>query len=111
MNLLMACHRCQTLRRNSGNRTSYSSLAFAVACSCHADRAWLARSLSEMRKDSTTLIRKYLDEMKRLEQELALYRRGNKQLKEELKEAKDDLQKDEEIFEEKMREMKECGNR
>ena len=59
-----------------------------------------------MRKDSTTLIRKYLDEMKRLEQELALYRRGNKQLKEELKEAKDDLQKDEEIFEEKMREMK-----
>ncbi|CAE7040393.1 KIN4A [Symbiodinium sp. CCMP2592] len=69
------------------------------------------QSLSEMRKDSTTLIRKYLDEMKRLEQELALYRRGNKQLKEELKEAKDDLQKDEEIFEEKMREMKELTER
>ncbi len=59
-----------------------------------------------MRKDSTTLIRKYLDEIKRLETELALYRRRSKQLQEELKEANDALQKDEEIFEEKMIEMK-----
>ena len=66
----------------------------------------LSRSLSEMRKDSTTLIKKYLEEMKRLETELALYRRRAKQLQEELKEAHEALQKDEEIFEEKMREMK-----
>ena len=52
------------------------------------------------------LIRKYLEEMKRLETELALYRRKAKEVSEELKEAKDDLQKDEEIFEEKMKEMK-----
>lgn len=44
--------------------------------------------------------------MKRLETELALYRRRAKQLQEELKEAHEALQKDEEIFEEKMREMK-----
>ncbi|CAE7745866.1 KIN4A [Symbiodinium pilosum] len=69
------------------------------------------QSLSEMRKDSTTLIRKYLDEMKRLETELVLYRRRTKQLQEELKEARDDLQKDEEIFEEKMKEMKELTDR
>jgi len=68
------------------------------------------QSLSEMRKDSTTLIRKYLDEIKRLETELALYRRRSKQLQEELKEANDALQKDEEIFEEKMIEMKEIKN-
>ena len=73
-----------------------------------SDKA-MARSLSEMRKDSTTLIRKYLDEMKRLETELVLYRRRTKQLQEELKEARDDLQKDEEIFEEKMKEMKDSS--
>ena len=54
-----------------------------------------------MRKDSTTLIKKYLEEMKRLETELALYRRRAKQLQEELKEAHEALQKDEEIIEEK----------
>eukprot|EP00435_Cladocopium_sp_Y103_P021684 s2547_g5.t1 len=69
------------------------------------------QSLSEMRKDSTTLIKKYLEEMKRLETELALYRRRAKQLQEELKEAHEALQKDEEIFEEKMREMKEISER
>ena len=70
-------------------------------------RTWFViRSLAEMRKDSTTLIRRYLDEMKRMETELALYRRRTRQLQEDLKEARDDLQKDEEIFEEKMREMK-----
>ncbi|CAE7366356.1 KIN4A [Symbiodinium natans] len=68
-------------------------------------------SLAEMRKDSTTLIRRYLDEMKRMETELALYRRRTRQLQEDLKEARDDLQKDEEIFEEKMREMKELTDR
>lgn len=64
-----------------------------------------------MRKDSTTLIRKYLDDIKRLEAELALFRRKSMQLGEELKEARDDLQKDEEIFEEKMKEMKELQER
>ena len=64
-----------------------------------------------MRKDSTTLIRKYLDDIKRLEAELALFRRKSKQLGEELKEAREDLQKDEEIFEEKMKEMKELQER
>ena len=39
---------------------------------------------------------------------MAWYRRRTKQLQEELKEARDDLQKDEEIFEEKMKEMKDC---
>lgn len=63
-----------------------------------------------MRKDSTTLIRKYLDEIKRLETELALYRRRSKQLQEELREANDALQKDEEIFEEKMIEMKDINH-
>jgi len=63
------------------------------------------RSLSEMRRDSTVLIKKYLDEMARLETEIALYRRRTKQLEDELREARDDLQKDEEIFEEKMQEM------
>lgn len=64
------------------------------------------RSLSEVRRDSTMLIKKYLDEMSRLETELALYRRKTKQLEDELREAKDDLQKDEDIFEEKMHEMR-----
>lgn len=61
-----------------------------------------------MRKDSKPLIRKYLDQINRLEDEMAWYRRRTKQLQEELKEARDDLQKDEEIFEEKMKEMKDC---
>mmetsp|Transcript_98105 Transcript_98105/g.194233 ORF Transcript_98105/g.194233 Transcript_98105/m.194233 type:complete len:1420 (+) Transcript_98105:41-4300(+) len=64
------------------------------------------RSLADMRRDSTMLIRKYLDEIKRLETELALYRRRNKQLQEELQETRDDLRRDEEIFEEKVREMR-----
>eukprot|EP00931_Biecheleriopsis_adriatica_P076220 TRINITY_DN49953_c0_g1_i1.p1 TRINITY_DN49953_c0_g1~~TRINITY_DN49953_c0_g1_i1.p1 ORF type:complete len:1308 (+),score=333.01 TRINITY_DN49953_c0_g1_i1:84-3926(+) len=69
------------------------------------------QSLSEMRRDSKKLIRKYLDDINRLETELALYRRRTNQLQEELREARDDLQKDEEIFEEKMREMKELTER
>lgn len=64
------------------------------------------RSLSEMRRDSTLLIRKYLEEIRRLESELVLYKRRTKLLQEELREAKEDLQKDEEIFQEKMQEMK-----
>jgi len=72
----------------------------------HGDGEGRLRTLSEMRRDSTLLIRKYLDEMKRLETELTLYRRRTKQLEEEVREAKDDLQKDEEIFEEKCAELK-----
>ncbi|CAJ1352508.1 unnamed protein product [Effrenium voratum] len=68
-------------------------------------------SRSEMRKDSKPLIRKYLDQINRLEDEMAWYRRRTKQLQEELKEARDDLQKDEEIFEEKMKEMKDLQDR
>lgn len=66
-----------------------------------------------MRKDSSVLIRKYLDEIKslesqktKLETELVLYRRRTRQLQEELREAREDLQKDEDIFAEKMQEMK-----
>eukprot|EP00930_Biecheleria_cincta_P046553 TRINITY_DN32108_c0_g1_i1.p1 TRINITY_DN32108_c0_g1~~TRINITY_DN32108_c0_g1_i1.p1 ORF type:complete len:1252 (-),score=305.27 TRINITY_DN32108_c0_g1_i1:70-3825(-) len=69
------------------------------------------QSLAEVRRDSAPLIRKYLDEMHRLETEVALHRRRTKQLQDELKEARDDLQKDEEIFEEKMREMKDLADR
>lgn len=71
------------------------------------------KSYPEMRKDSSVLIRKYLDEIKslesqktKLETELVLYRRRTRQLQEELREAREDLQKDEDIFAEKMQEMK-----
>lgn len=59
-----------------------------------------------MRKDSTILIRKYLEQISQLETDLGQFKRQNKELHNQLKEARDDLQKDEEIFEEKMKEMK-----
>lgn len=61
------------------------------------------RTLSQMRRDSTSLIRSYLEEIRRLENETAQQKRRMEQLQEELVEARGDLQKDEEIFEDKMR--------
>lgn len=69
------------------------------------------QSLTEMRKDSTILIRKYLEQISQLETDLGQFKRQNKELHNQLKEARDDLQKDEEIFEEKMKEMKELKER
>lgn len=82
------------------------SASSVAAASAEAGETARLQSLSEMRKDSTLLIRKYLDDIKRLENELVGSRRKIKQLQEELLEANDDLRKDEEIFDEKMREMK-----
>eukprot|EP00928_Gymnodinium_smaydae_P012075 TRINITY_DN14398_c3_g1_i1.p1 TRINITY_DN14398_c3_g1~~TRINITY_DN14398_c3_g1_i1.p1 ORF type:complete len:1472 (-),score=390.41 TRINITY_DN14398_c3_g1_i1:135-4550(-) len=70
-------------------------------------------TLTEARKDAMPLVRKYLDDIKRLEErvrslesDLAQKRKESKRLRDELAEAKEDLQKDEEIFEEKMEELK-----
>jgi chromosome segregation ATPase len=79
--------------------------------SCAAGETARLESLAAMRKDAAPLLRKYLDEIQRLESDVVMYRRRSQQLAKELQQAQDDLHNDEEIFEEKMREMKDLADR
>jgi len=64
------------------------------------------RNLSDMRKDATPLIRQYLAEIETMGKDIKGYQRQNRALRMELEEAKDDLRKDEDIFEEEIAKRK-----
>jgi len=69
------------------------------------------RSLSDMRKDPTPLIRQYLNVIEANDKSIKGYQKQVRQLRAGLEEAKDYLRRDEDIFEEKMDEGRKMQER